>query len=77
MLSLFTFIFGFLKTVRISYDNPALKERVAGISQQLKTEGREKYVSSSVGLCGNIRYDTLSCIEHGLDDLCALAFWIL
>ena len=74
MLLLFTFIFGFLKTVRISYDSPTLKESVAGISQRLKTEGREKYVSSSVGFCGNIRYDNLSYIEHGLNDLCALAF---
>ena len=77
MLLLFIFIFGFLKTVRISYDDPTLKESVAGISQRLKTEGREKYISSSVGLCGNIRYDNLSYIEHGHDDLCALAFGIL
>ena len=77
MLLLFTIIFRFLKTVRISYDDPILKESVAGISQRLKTECREKYVSSKVGLCGNIRYDNLSYIDHGLDDLFALAFWIL
>ena len=77
MLLLFTFIFGFLKNVRISYDNPTLKESVAGISQWLTNEGKEKYVSSSVGLCGNIRYDNLFYIEHGLDNLCALVFWFL
>ena len=70
-------LFGFLKNVRISYDDPTLQGSVAGISQWLKTEGGEKYVSSSVGLCGNIRYDNLSYIEHGLDDLCALVFWNL
>ena len=62
MLLLCTFIFGFLYTVRISYDDPTLKESVAGISKRLKTEGREKYFSSSVSLCGNIRYDNLSYI---------------
>ena len=72
MLLLFTFIFGFLKSVRISNDDPTLKKSAADISQ-----GREKYVSSSVGLCGNIRYDNLSYIEHGLGDLCGLVFWIL
>ena len=77
MLLLFTFIFGFLKNVRISYDDPTLKESVAGISQWLTNEGKEKYVSSSVRLCGNIRYDNLLYIEHGLDDLCALVFWSL
>ena len=77
MLLLFEFIFGFLKTVRISYDDPTLKESEAGISQRLKTEGREKYVSSSAGLCGNICCDNLLYIEHGLDDLCAVVFWIL
>ena len=62
MLLHFTFIFGFLYTVRISYDDPTLKESVAGISKRLKAEGREKYISSSVNLCGNIRYDNLSYI---------------
>ena len=61
----------------IPKDCKTLKESVAGISQLLKTEGREEYVSSSVGLYGNVLYDNLSYIEHALDDLCALAFWIL
>ena len=77
MLLLFTFISGFLKNGKISYDDPALKESMAGISQWLKTEDRGKYVSGSVGLCGNICYDNPSYIEHGLDDLCAFVFWIL
>ena len=76
MLLLITFIFGFLKSVRISYDDPTLKKSAADTSQSRTTEGREKYVSSSVGLCGNIRYDNLSYIEHDLGDLCALVFWI-
>ena len=37
----FTFIFGFLKNVKISYDYATLKEIVAGISQWLTTGVRE------------------------------------
>ena len=77
MLLLFTFISGFLKNGKICYDDPALKESMGGISQWLKTEDRGKYVSFSIGLCGNICYDNPSYIEDGLDDLCALIFWIL
>ena len=74
MLLLFTFIFGFPNTVRIFYDDPTLKGSVAGISQRMKNEDRKKYVSSSLGVCGNISYDNLSHVEHGLDNLCALVF---
>ena len=64
----------FLKNVKISYDDPTLKESVVGISTCLTTEGSEQYVCSSVGSCGNIRYHNLSYTEHGLDDLCTLVF---
>ena len=65
MLLLFTFIFGFLKNVRISYDDSTLKESVTGISRWLTTEGREKYVSSSVGLCEI--YVTIICCTLNTD----------
>ena len=77
MLLLSTFIFGFLKNAKISYDDPTIKGSMIVTCQWLATEGREKYVSSSVGLCGNTRYDNLSYTAHGLHDLCVLVFWIL
>ena len=72
MLLLFIFIFALLKNVKISYDDPTLKESVVGTSQWLTTEGREKYVSNSVGLCGNIRYDNtaLKIFVHWSSGLC-------